>query len=453
MPAEPSPGVSSLGASSLGASSLWAVTAREAASYSALAQDLDVDIAVVGGGIHGLAAALAAAEAGRRVAVLEAVAIGHAASGRNGGLVVPSLPRVGPDEVIRAFGQERGEHFIRIVLGAPDEVFGLIRRFGIDCGARQSGWLNPAHAPSLVASLERRLAAWRRFGSTATLLSAEETRRRIGSARFHGAIADPSGGHLNPLSYTRGLARAAAQAGALIHEGTPVRRIESRGERWRLTTDAGSVTAARVLQASNAQRPGVQGDAGASGTVPLAVYELATPVLTEGQRANVLPGGEAMSDTRNNLFACCVEEGGRLVTGGMAPLTQIGAARWLPALLARRLGRIFPQLAPARFEFVWSGRASLTPDFLPRLFEPAPGWVAPITCNGRGVALSTALGARLGRWLATDDAADLPLPRVVPRAIPLHPIAARVPQWLLPLGMLADARAEWRAPGGGAGPR
>lgn len=451
-PSRPVPGVpaSRLPVPSLAVASLWAVTARETAGYPAPERDLDVDIAVIGGGIHGLAAALAAAEAGARVAVLEAVAIGHGASGRNGGLVVPSLPRVGPDEVIRTLGQERGEAFVRLVLGAPGEVFALIRRFGIDCGARQSGWLNPAHAPALVASLERRLAAWQRFGSPASLLSAAETRRRIGSAQFHGAIADPTGGHLNPLAYTRGLARAAALAGACIHEATPVRGIARLGERWRLQTDTGCVTAARVLQATNAQPPGMPGDAGAAGTVPLVVYELATPVLTAAQRAAILPGGEAMSDTRNNLFACCIDETGRMVTGGMAPLTQIGARGWLPPMLARRLGGIFPELAPARFDYVWSGRASLTPDFLPRLFEPAPGWIVPITCNGRGVALSTALGARVGRWLATGDDADLPLPRSAPQRIPLHPIAARVPQWLLPLGMLADARAERRAPGGAA---
>jgi glycine/D-amino acid oxidase-like deaminating enzyme len=426
-------------------STLWAATAREAANYAALGQDLDVDIAVIGGGIHGLSAALAAAEAGRRVAVLEAAAVAHGASGRNGGLVVPSLPRIGPDDVLGAYGPERGEAFIRVVLAAPDEVFGLIRRFDIDCGALQSGWLNPAHAPALVANLERRLAAWQRFGSKASLLSASETRQRIGSARFHGAIADPSGGHLNPLAYTRGLARAASGLGALIHERSPVRRVEQLGERWRLQTDAGSVTAARVLQATNAQPPGTPDDAGAAGTVPLTVYELATPVLTPAQRAAILPGGEAMSDTRNNLFACCIDETGRIVTGGMAPLTQVGARSWLPPMLARRLGQIFPGLAPARFEYVWSGRASLTPDFLPRLFEPAPGWIVPITCNGRGVALSTAMGARIGRWLTTGDAADLPLPRSAPRGIPLHKIAARVPQWLLPLGMLADARAERRS--------
>ena len=178
--------------------------------------------------------------------------------------------------------------------------------------------------------------------------------------------------------------------------------------------------------------------------MPLTVYQLATPVLPAKLRATILPGGDAMSDTRNNLFACCVDESGRIVTGGMAPVTQIGARSWLPGFLARRLGRVFPQLADApdclRFDYVWSGRASLTPDFLPRLFEVAPGWVVPFTCNGRGVALSTAMGARIAAWLGTDKDDDLALALTPPAPIPLHAFAARVPQWLLPLGMVADAR-------------
>jgi len=429
------------------AGSLWAASAAEPVAFPALQADVDADIAIIGGGIHGLSAALAAAEAGSRVVVLEAAAVGHGASGRNGGLVVPSLPRVGPADVLRAMGEDRGARFIALVLQAPTDVFALVRRFGIACGAEQSGWLNPAHGPAMVPLLERRLAAWQSFGSAATLLSAEETRRRIGSVSFHGAIADPTGGHLNPLAYTRGLARAAAEQGAVVHEHSPVLGVERQGDRWRLRTRAGSVTAHRVLQASNAQPPGVPGSAAAAhSTVPLVVYQLATPVLTAAQRAAILPGGEAMSDTRHNLFACCVDESGRIVTGGMAPLTQIGAPLWLPRLLAARLGRIFPQLGPVTFDYVWSGRASLTRDFLPRLFEVAPGWLCPITCNGRGVALSTALGTRIGRWLATGDEAGLPLLAIPPEPIALHPVARRLPQWALPLGMLADRKNARPAP-------
>ena len=426
------------------AGSLWAASAAEPpVAFPVLQGEVDADIAVIGGGIHGLSAARAAAEAGSRVVVLEAASIGNGASGRNGGLVVPSLPRVGPDDVLRIMGENQGARFIGMVLQAPAEVFALVRRFGIDCGAEQSGWLNPAHGPAMVAGLERRLAAWQRFGSTAVLLSAEETRRRIGSASFHGAIADPTGGHFNPLAYTRGLARASASQGAAIHEQSPVLGVEPVGDRWRLRTRSGSVTAHRVLQASNAQPPGVPGTGPvARSTVPLIVYQLATPVLTTEQRATILPGGEAMSDTRHNLFACCVDDSGRIVTGGMAPLTQIGTPLWLPRLLAGRLARVFPQLDPVTFDYVWSGRASLTRDFLPRLFEVAPGWLCPITCNGRGVALSTALGTRIGRWLATEDAAGLPLTVVPPEPVPLHAVARRLPQWALPLGMVADRRNQ-----------
>jgi glycine/D-amino acid oxidase-like deaminating enzyme len=427
--------------------SLWANTAREHADFPALSSDGEADVAVIGGGILGLSTALALAQAGQRAVVLEAAEIGAGASGRNGGLVVPSLPRVGPDEVLSRMGDERGAAFIRLVLSAPAEVATLIVRFSIDCGFTQNGWLNPAHGPAMVAGLERRLAAWQRFGSPATLLSRAEAQQRIGSASYHGAIADPTGGHLNPLAYTRGLARAAAASGAGVHEHSAVASVQRQGDRWRLSTASGSLLADRVVQATNAQPPGVTGSEAASrGTVPLTVYELATEMLPPSVRAGILPLDEAMSDTRNNLFACCIDDTGRIVTGGMAPLTQLGATHWLQPFLARRLARLFPQLGEVRFDYVWSGRASLTADFLPRLFQPGPDWYVPFTCNGRGVALSTATGTRLGAWLASGDAGALPLIPVPPAPIRLHQIASRIPQWLLPLGMLADSRNE-RRPG------
>ena len=376
--------------------------------------------------------------------VLEAATVGHGASGRNGGLVVPSLPRVGPDDAIRALGAA-GERLVTLVLAAPGEVFHLIRSHGIDCGAVQAGWLNPAHAAALVPALERRLADWRRYGSTATLLDSIETRCRIGSDRFFAAIADPSGGHLNPLAYTNGLARAAAAAGARVHEQSRVVSVQRQGSGWRLQLAAATVTAEQVLQATNAEVPDIApAQAVGKSVVPLIIYELATAVQSDDVRATLLPGDEAMSDTRNNLFACCWDGTGRLVTGGMAPLTQVGAPSWLPRLLARRLARIFPQLASTGFTHVWRGRAALTGDFLPRIFEPARGWLAPISCNGRGIALSTAMGPCLAEFLLTRDASCLPAPISRPKPLPLSAFAGKVPQLLLPLGMLADWRAERR---------
>jgi glycine/D-amino acid oxidase-like deaminating enzyme len=424
---------------------LWWHTSRENTRFPAADGAINADVAIIGGGILGLSAALRLAQGGASVVVLEAAAVGHGASGRNGGLVVPSLPRVGPDDAIRALGTA-GERLIPLVLGAPAEVFALVRAHGIDCDAVQAGWLNPAHAATLVPVLERRLAAWRRHGSPATQLDATEARRRIGSDHFHAAIADPTGGHLNPFAYTNGLARAAAAAGARVHEQSRVTAVCKEGGRWRLQLPSATVQAEQVLQATNAAPPDLAPERVAQrSVVPLVVYELATTPQPDALRGALLPRDEALSDTRNNLFACSWDGTGRLVTGGMAPLTQIGALNWLPRLLARRLARIFPQLAPVRFTHVWRGRAALTGDFLPRILELAPGWLAPITCNGRGIALSTAMGRCLANFVLTRDPLQLPAPISRPR--PLPALAGKAPQLLLPLGMLADWRNERRRAG------
>jgi glycine/D-amino acid oxidase-like deaminating enzyme len=103
---------------------------------------------------------------------------------------------------------------------------------------------------------------------------------------------------------------------------------------------------------------------------------------------------------------------------------------------------VFPALGPVTFDYVWRGRAALTGDFLPRLFQPAPGWLAPIACNGRGIALCTALGPVLARYAMDGDPEPLPLPLVPPAPIALPALARLIPRLLLPLGDLADRRAE-----------
>ena len=396
-------------------------------------------MAVIGAGILGLTAALALARAGVAVTVLEASEIGAGASGRNGGLVVPSLPRIGPQALMRRLGADSGARLAAMVAGSASTVFDLIRAEAISCEAVQAGWLQPAHAARLAAGLLARGRGWQAAGSSCVWLDAAEARRRLGSARFHGALLDPTGGHLNPLAYTRGLARALLAAGGRLHTATPV--LSTSG-RFALRTPGGTLRATRVLQCTNGQTPGV-GAAVQHSTVPLFVYQLATPVLPDHVRAAMLAGNEAFSDTRNNLLAGRWTAEGRLVTGGMAAW-QPGAMARLPKKLARRLAKVFPALAGVTLPRVWRGQAALTGDFVPRLFEPLPGWLAPIACNGRGIALSTALGRALGEALAHDDLSNLPLPIAPPRPIRPRVLARLAPQILLPLGDWQDRRAERR---------
>ena len=425
--------------------SLWFQTAPAAPVTASLTGSLECDIAVIGAGILGLSAAWRLAAAGCSVAVLEAAGIGAGASGRNGGLVVPSLPRVGPLAVLRELGPEQGERLLRLVAGGAEHVFALVRDLGIDCDARQTGWLNPAHAAVLAPALAARAAEWRPFGSRAVWLDSPETRRRMGSDSYHAALFDPSGGHLNPLAYTRGLARAALRAGAAVFTGSPVLSVKRNGG-WTLRAANGTVRARNVLQCTNMQPPGLPG-AAARGVrdslVPLTVYQMATDRLPDAARARVLPGGEAFSDTRNNLLAGRWDGQGRLVIGGMASV-QAGAIDRLPRRAASRVQAVFPSLGAVAFTSAWRGRAALTGDFLPRLFQVADGWLAPVGCNGRGVALASGLGEALARFLVTNDAAALPLPICRPSPRRLAALLPLVPQLLLPLGELQDRRRAAR---------
>lgn len=112
---------------------LWTATIREPAPIPDLWEaDRRVDVAIVGGGITGLGAALAAAEDGASVALVEARSIGWAASGRNGGQVIPGL-KLNPLEMRTTYGEEAGRRLTGAVGGVADTVFGLIETHGIDC--------------------------------------------------------------------------------------------------------------------------------------------------------------------------------------------------------------------------------------------------------------------------------------------------------------------------------
>lgn len=419
----------------------WPVAAPPVEKFGVLEGERECDVAIIGAGIMGLACALTLAELGQRVVVLEAQTPAAGASGRNGGLVVPSLPRLGPRDVLRVMDHDHGQRMVSMVAQGAQTVFDLIARYDLKCDAVQSGWLNPAHARELTAGLASRVDDWQRAGGRAKLLTAEATRARVGSEQFHGALFDASGGHLNPFAYTSELARVASAKGVTIFCNTRVEAVTTDGPRRHIKTAHGVVSARQLVQCTNAMQ-GAGNDlapAVRKSIVPLTVFQLATEPLARSVREQVLAGNEALSDTRNNLFALRHTADGRIVTGGMAPVSQWMAEPRLLRSLARRMERIFPQLGTVRFDYIWSGTAALTPDFLPRLFRIDDRWLAPLGCNGRGIAMSTSIGMRLGRYLLENDPSVLPMPIVSAAPIKAHGFARFAPQMLLPVGMIQDA--------------
>ncbi len=118
------------------ADSLWAATAAPGPETPSLGGERRADVAIVGGGITGLRAALALAEAGSDTVVLEAAKAGWGASGRTGGQVNPLLPVVTPEQVAGMIGGAAAERLCRAAIESADELFALIQRTGIQCDPR-----------------------------------------------------------------------------------------------------------------------------------------------------------------------------------------------------------------------------------------------------------------------------------------------------------------------------
>jgi glycine/D-amino acid oxidase-like deaminating enzyme len=204
--------------------SVWAATATfPDADDPALRGEAKADVAIVGGGLTGLAAALRLAESGREVIVLEAEGIGYGASGRNGGQVNPGL-KLGEAEVVQRLG-ETGRGLVRMGEEATDFLANLVAAKSLRCGFVRPGLVRLAHSePALkrLAAAERALAA---RGIAARLLSAADVEAIVGTRRYRGGLIDPRGGSLHPLDLVRELARVAREAGARIFVRSPVRRL------------------------------------------------------------------------------------------------------------------------------------------------------------------------------------------------------------------------------------
>ena len=142
----------------------WNRTAVEGASSSVLNEDITCDVAIVGAGFTGLRAALALAEAGSDVVVLDARDVGWGASGRSGGQVNPMLPVRRPEDLRKAVGPVYFDRLAEVSLNSADELFALVRRHGIDCQARQNGWLRVDHCAGARARARGAATAWNAFG-------------------------------------------------------------------------------------------------------------------------------------------------------------------------------------------------------------------------------------------------------------------------------------------------
>lgn len=377
-----------------------------------------VDLAVVGGGIQGLSTALHAARFGLSVQVLEARRIGQGASGLNGGQVIPGL-KYDPDWILQHFGAERGEALIRFAASTADAVFDLIDEEKLAVPFTRNGWIQAAHTETALQAAQNRDRQWQARGADVSLLDGAGIAAMTGARGYMGGWLDRRAGVVDPLAYTSELARLAIVAGAAIAENTRVTGLRKEGGEWRLATEnGGELRAKSVVVATNAYTDGLVPGL-ARTIVPLHSFQIATAPLPADLAASILPGGQAVSDSRRILVYYRRTPDGRLVLGGRGRMAlPRSEADW--AHLHRAMLRLYPALSGVPIEKRWLGRVAMTPDHLPHIHAPEKGLLAAVGCQGRGVGLMSALGKRLATYVATGDARKLPVPFTAIQPIPFH---------------------------------
>ncbi len=398
---------------------LWAATAAPAVPTPPLDAAARTDVCVVGAGYTGLSTALHLAEQGVDVVVLDAHEPGWGGSGRNGGQVIPGL-KYDPQAFRAMFPPDIAEPLIAFAGSTADAVFDLIDRHRMDVPRVRQGWIQGAHTPAGVELVRQRAAQWAQFGvEGARFLDRDAVAALLGTDKYLGGWLDPRGGAIQPLSYARGLARAAIAAGARIHGASAVAAMRRSGPRWTLTTAQGAtVDAGRVVLATNGYSGDLWPGLSRSIIAPNS-FQVATAPLPEAVARTILPQGHVSSDTRQLLFYFRLDHERRLLMGGRGPFSEpTSDADW--SHLEKVVKTMFPAAADAPIAYRWCGRVALTRDFLPHLHEPAEGLLVDIGCMGRGIGLQTAMGRAMARYLVSGEASALPLPVTGIRGLPLH---------------------------------
>jgi gamma-glutamylputrescine oxidase len=411
--------------------SYWLATdGPEPDPVAPLAGDRAVEVAVIGGGYTGLAAAhRLAGTYGIETLVLEANRVGWGASGRNGGFASTALGKVGLAERIRRWGLDAARRSIRVGLEAVDAVRELIAGEGIACEAQPDGYVHVAHAPSAVAELRERCALYRdRLGYDGATFLDRAALERDGYLRgpsAHGAIRLRHGFGLHPLKYVRGLAAAARRRGATICEGTPVVGWTRDAGGHRLATPGGTVRARKVVLGTNGYTPEGLHPFFRGRTLSATSNIVVTRPLSDAEwrETGMLTTG-VYSDTRKLLFYWRRLPDGRLLFGGRAGLVNSEAAlarrrTWLEGQAAAKL----PSLAGVGSEYFWHGHVCLSYDFTPHVgtVDGDPTVAYALAYMGSGVAMATYCGGLAGDLAAGKD---------VPRDTPLT--SAELPRFPLP---------------------
>ena len=393
--------------------SWYAATAHAAPKHPKLKGEARADIAIIGGGFTGLSAALHLAEAGFDVALLDAHRVGFGASGRNGGQL-GSGQRQEQTEIEGLMGRDDARHLWTLAEEAKDLVKSLISRHEIDCDLKPG----VAHACFTASEVdhEHRYAEHLQkvYGyDQITPLDQLEMQALCPSPRYVGGSLDMGAGHLHPLNFALGLARAATAAGVRIYERSPVHHIHE-GAPHEIRTDAGKLRAPHVILAANGYLGGLNRKVAAR-VMPINNFIAATAPLGD-EAARVLTRDVAVADSKFVLNYFRLSSDKRLLFGG----GESYGYRFpdIARTVRKPMAEIFPHLKDIPFDYTWGGTLAITLRRLPYLARVGQNMLSASGYSGHGVGTATHAGMLMAKAIEGDATGFDTMARIPTRPFP-----------------------------------
>ncbi len=410
--------------------SYYHATANRVEANAPLRDDAICDVCIIGAGYTGLSAALYLADRGFDVIVLEAHRVGWGASGRNGGQL-GSGQRLDQSELEAQFGEKIAHRLWELGREAKSLVRDLIRTHKMDCNYRP-GILYADHHPRLVDGSRAYVEKLQRdygYGQV-RFLDRDALCETVNTQAYHGGALDTGAGHLHPLKFAQGLARAAMDAGVRIHEQTRANHV-TRSKTIHVECDEATVRAPHVLLACNGYLGNLD-DSVARRVMPLNNYMIATEPLGAERAQALIRKNIAVADSRHVVNYFRLSRDNRLLFGG-GESYGYRFPKDIRSFVRPRMLAIFPQLADVKIDYGWGGTLAITRNRMPHLERLEDNLFSASGYSGHGLGMATLCGKLAGEVICgTAERFDL----MASIPTPEFPGSTRLRRPLLALAML-----------------
>ena len=362
--------------------------------------EMQVDVAIIGGGFTGLSAALHLAESGASVAVLEAETPGWGASGRNGGFCCLGGSKLSTKAMLRKYGEDATRIYAEGEEAAVALVAELLQKHQIEADTHSRGETVLAHSPRALKQMKQQVDHISAAGEEVAFHSKAELASVGMNGEFFGAMTTPVGFGLNPRKYLFGLAGAATSAGAKLFQHSPALKIAKAGNQQIITTPKGKVRSKQLVIATNGYSSDDLPDWLAARYMPTQSTAMVTRPLSDAELQAQGWFSEQMAyDSRNMLHYFRLMPDRRFLfgmRGGLfaSPRVEAGIRRKLRS----DFERLFPAWRGVESTHTWSGMVCLSRNLVPFVgaIPNNPGLFAGLCYHGNGVAM----GSYAGRLLA-----------------------------------------------------